>query len=344
MMMRLRLVCLLLVAAAMTLLGACGDDEEAAKKAERTKLVVYSGRAEELVGPLLARFEREAGVDLEVRYGESAELAATLAEEGGNTPADVFYSQDAGALGAVAEAGLLSPLPRPLLERVPPRFSDSGGRWVGVSGRARVVAYSSERLEAGDLPDSIFDFTSPRWKGRIGFPPSNASFQAFVSAMRVAVGDERTRGWLDAIKRNDPTLLENNLQTEEAIAAGEVDVGFVNHYYVYEIGAERPDFPVANHFLRAGDPGALVNAAGVGVLADAGEPAAARRLVEFLLGRSAQEFFAQKTFEYPLVDGVATARGLRPLSQVQGPDIRLGDLGEKLPSTLEMLSEAGLTS
>lgn len=328
----------------MGLLAACGGGQEPTKKAERPKLVVYSGRAEELVGPLLARFERESGVALEVRYGDSAELAATLAEEGDASPADVFFSQDAGALGAVARAGLLSPLPRTLLRRVPPRFIDPEGRWMGISGRARVVAYSTERLDASDLPDSIFDFTAPRWKGRIGFPPSNASFQAFVSAMRVSVGDERTRRWLEDIERNDPTLLENNVQTEEAIAAGEIDVGFVNHYYVYELGAERPDFPVANHFLAAGDPGALVNSAGIGVLADAGGSAPARRLVEFLLGSGAQTYFAEKTFEYPLVDGIAGPRGLRPLAEVEGPDIRLGDLGAKLPSTLEMLSEAGLTS
>ena len=335
----------LLVALAATALGlaACGggggEPEGGAPDAE---LVVYSGRAERLVGPLLRRFERESGIDLQVRYGESAELAATIAEEGDASPADVFFAQDAGALGAVEEAGLLAPLPQPALDRVEPRFRDPEGEWVGTSGRARVVAYSTERLEEEDLPDSIFDFTDRRWRGRLGFPPPNASFQAFVSAMRIEVGDERTRRWLEAIRRNDPTLLENNIQTEEAIAAGEIDVGFVNHYYVFELKAERPDFPVANHFLADGDPGALVNVAGAGVLRGAADAAGARRFVDFLLSRTGQEYFAQQTFEYPLVDGVAPPRGAPPLDSVQGPRVALDQLGAKLPSTLELLDEVGL--
>jgi iron(III) transport system substrate-binding protein len=253
----------------------------------------------------------------------------------------VFWSQDAGALGAVEQEDLLAPMPKPLLDRVPARFRDPRGMWMGVSGRARVVAYSDERLTAAELPDSVFDFTDPKWKGRIGFPPPNASFQAFISAMRLNVGDQRTREWLEDIKRNEPTLLENNIQTEEAIAAGEIDVGFVNHYYVYELKAERRDFPVANHFLRPGDPGALVNVAGVGILKEAADDAAARRFAEFMLSPTAQRYFAHSTYEYPLVDGIEGPEGLRPLGDVQGPEIELGELGGKLRSTLEMLSEVG---
>lgn len=344
-MTRARLLSVLAALALTPLLAACGgDDQGGSGGGSKDKLVVYSGRAEKLVGPLLQRFERESGIELDVRYGESAELAATIAEEGDASPADVLFSQDAGALGAVEQGGLLRPLAAAVLDRVPERFRDPRGVWVGTSGRARVIAYSTKRLKQSELPDSIFDFTDRRWKGRIGFPPPNASFQAFVSAMRIEVGDERTRQWLQAIKRNDPTLLDNNIQTEEAIAAGEIDVGFVNHYYVYELKAERPDFPVANHFLKPGDPGALVNVAGAGILKGAKNPDGARRLVDYLLSRAGQEYFATKTFEYPLVDGVAPPKGLRPLASVHGPDIELGDLGAKLRSTLELLGEVGLSS
>jgi iron(III) transport system substrate-binding protein len=340
---------LLLASALLLALGtvaACGGDDGGGggSQAAEQKLVVYSGRAKALVGPLLADFERRTGVNLDVRYGESAELAATIAEEGDASPADVFFSQDAGALGAVEQEGLLAPMPRPVLERVPARFRDPQGRWVGTSGRSRVVAYSTKRVKRSELPDSIFGFTDPRWKGRIGFPPPNASFQAFVSAMRLSVGDERTRAWLHGIKENEPTLLDNNIQTEEAIARGEIDVGFVNHYYLYELSAEQPGFPVANHFLRAGDPGSLVNAAGVGLVKGSEAAAPARRLVDFLLSRTGQRYFSEKTFEYPLTAGVAPPEGLRSLEDVHGPDIALGRLGGKLRSTLEMLSEAGFAS
>ena len=302
---------------------------------------MYSGRAKKLVGGLLDDFERRSGIDLEVRYGESAELAATIAEEGSSSPADVFFSQDAGALGAVAGEGLLAPLPQGVLGRVDERFRDPAGKWVGTSGRARVVAYSTKRVKAAELPGSIFEFTDPKWKGRIGLPPSNASFQAFVSAMRIDVGDERTRGWLEAIKRNEPKLLENNIQTEEAIDAGEIDVGFVNHYYLYELRAERPGFAVDNHFLEAGDPGSLVNVAGAGVLKDADNADGAAKLIDFLLSAQGQRFFSDKTFEYPLLPGADPPAGLRPLEAVQGPKVALGELGGKLRSTLELLSDTG---
>ena len=323
-----------LIAAGCGSTGGGGDDDP-------RRLTVYSGRAEELVGPLYERFERATGIQVDARYGDSAELAATIAEEGGNSPAEVFFAQDAGALGAVAAEGRLRPLPPALLERVDPRFRDPEGRWVGVSGRARVVAYDTRRLEPAQLPDTIFAFTDRRWRQRIGLAPTNASFQAFVSAMRLSVGDERALAWLKGIKANQAVLLENNIQTLEAIARGEVEVGFVNHYYLYELRSERGrNFPVENHYTRPGDPGSLVNVSGVGLLADSPE---ARRFAEFLLDVEGQRFFATDTEEYPLVDGVRPDEQLRPLDQVQGPDVSLGQLGAKLPSTVELIREAGLT-
>ena len=328
----------LLLALAALALSACGGGDDA-------DLTVYSGRAETLVGDLYKQFEEDAGLEVEVRYGDSAELAATISEEGENSPADVFYSQDAGALGAVANDNLFAPLPAALVNRVEMRFRDDARRWVGVSARARVLAYSTERLEPGDLPKSVFDLTGERWKGKLGIAPPNASFQAFVSAMRIDVGDARTREWLEAIDANDPKLFENNIQAVEAIANGEIDAALVNHYYLYELRRERgDDIPVANHFFRTGDPGALVNTAGVGVLKAGDHQENARRLAEYLLSKEGQTYFAEKTAEYPLAAGVKPGPELRPLAQVQGPFIDLGLLGEKLPSTLEMIEEAGLTN
>ena len=162
--------------------------------------------------------------------------------------------------------------------------------------------------------------------------------------MRLEVGDARTRRWLEDIKKNDPVLLENNIQTEEAIASGEIDVGFVNHYYVYELRAERPDFPVANHFLRAGDPGSLVNVAGVGILKSSGDSENARRFAEYLLSEAGQRYFAEKTFEYPLVAGSDAPKGLPAIDDLHGPSIALDALGAKLKSTLELLSDVGFST
>src|ERR671911_1141827 len=288
----MRKVMVLAVAALLGVAAGCGGDDDAA--GEDDKLVVYSGREEELVEPLFERFEEETGIDVEVRYGDSAELAATIAEEGENSPADVFFAQDPGSLGAVEQEGMLAELPQKLLDRVEPRFRDPEGHWIGTSGRVRVVAYNTDLLSEDDLPDSILGFTDPRWRGKIGSPPTNASFQAFVTAMRLTLGDDQTRDWLEGIKANQPKLYDKNLPTVEAVGRGEIEVGFVNHYYLFLAKEEDPDLPVANHYLGAGDPGALVSVAGVAVLADAEHGDAAERFVEFLLSEEGQRFYAEE--------------------------------------------------
>jgi iron(III) transport system substrate-binding protein len=305
---------------------------------------VYSGREEELVAPLFDMFERETGIDVEVRYGESAELAATIAEEGDNSPADVFFAQDPGSLGAVERA--LEPLSDDILGRVPERFRDADGRWVGTSGRVRVIAYNTEALAEDDVPDSVFELTDPRWKGKIGIAPTNASFQAFVTAMRLSTGEERTRDWLERLKANEPKTYEKNTPIVEAVAAGEIELGLVNHYYLYVVKEEQPDAPVANHFLERGDPGALVSAAGAGVLNSTDDPPAAERFVEFLLSDEGQRFYteAAEEAEYPLVAGIRPRQDLPPLAQLEGPDVELTSLGPELERTLELLNELGYTS
>jgi iron(III) transport system substrate-binding protein len=334
-----RPLALLLALACIVPVAGCGGDDTSRGGEGEPQLTIYSGRNEKLVGKLIGRFERETGLNVKVRYGDSAELAATIAEEGPNSPADVFFAQDAGALGAVEDQ--LATLPKSVTAKIPERFRDPRGRWSGTSARARVVAYSTERVKEAQLPDSVFDYTGSRWKGKVGFAPPNASFQAFVSAMRLDVGDARTRRWLEAMKRNEPKLYDNNIQTVEAIARGEVDVGFVNHYYLYELRRERPDLPVNNFYLRRGDPGALVNTAGTGILESAEHRPEAERFVRFLQGKEAQTYFAEETFEYPLAAGVKPVKGLRPLPQVIGPGFALGELGGELRSTLRMLDEVG---
>jgi len=305
-------------------------------------LVVYSGRNEELVGPIIERFEEESGIDVEVRYGDTAELAATILEEGENSPADVFFSQDAGALGALADEGRLSPLPEDVLNRVEERFRDPNGQWVGISGRARVVAYNTEALSEEDLPDSILDFTDPEWEGRIGWAPTNGSFQAFVTALRLIEGEDAAREWLEGIQANDPRVYENNLAILEGVVSGEIDVGFVNHYYLFQLRQERGgDIPAANYYLQNGDPGALVNVAGIGVLNTSDNAAEAEEFLEFMLSEEAQRYFADETFEYPLIEGVPPNEELVPLSEIEAPNVDLGDLDD-LEGTLDLLRETGV--
>lgn len=304
-------------------------------------LVVYSGRSEGLVGPILAEFESQTGVDLDVRYGDTAELAATILEEGGASPADVFFGQDAGALGALAADGRLAEVPAELLAAVDPRFRSPDGHWVGITGRARVAAYDTRELGPEDLPDSVLGFTDASWKGRLGWVPTNGSFQAFVTALRQIEGEDGAKAWLEGMVANEPKVYEGNGAALEAVRAGEIDVALINHYYLFQAQAEAgEDYPVANHFFPGGDAGALVNVAGTGILATAPNPAAAEALVAFLLGEQAQTYFATETFEYPLTTGVPADPDLPDLADIEAPDIDLSDLAD-LQGTLSLLQEVG---
>jgi iron(III) transport system substrate-binding protein len=324
-------------------LAACGGDGSGSGDGT---LTIYSGREEELVGPLFEKFEQASGTTVEVRYGDSAELAATIAEEGDNSPADVFFAQDPGSLGAVEERGQLAELDESVIERVPERFRDPDGRWVGTSGRVRVIAYNAEELSASEVPDSVFDLTNPKWKGKIGFPPTNASFQAFVTAMRLTQGEGRTRRWLQGIKANDPKLYEKNTPVVEAVAAGEIQLGLVNHYYLYLVKEENPEAPVANHYPPGDDPGALVSVAGAGILESSDSKDAGQEFVDYLLSEDGQRFYVEEAeeAEYPLIDGVEPKEGLPPLDSIEGPDVELSQFGRELERTLELLNEVGFTT
>lgn len=331
-----RLTAVCAAAALLATAAGCGNPEDDAG------LVIYSGRNENLVKPLLEDMEKAIGTTIAVRYGDSAEMAAQIQEEGDRTKAGLFFSQDAGALGALSTKGLLKKLPQSSLDKVDPSFRGGAGDWVGTSGRVRVLAYHPGQVRK--VPDSVHDLTKPEWKGKVGYVPTNASFQAFVTGMRVLEGDDATRTWLRGLKANEPKVYENNLKVLDGVGQGEVALGLVNHYYWYEQVAEKGEDKVGAkiHFLPGGDPGSLVNAAGVGILKGSDQTAAAQKAVDFLLSGKAQKYFADDTKEYPLAAGVtSTVEDLPALESLDAPKIDLGKL-ESLQETLKMLQDVGM--
>jgi iron(III) transport system substrate-binding protein len=315
---------------------------EATSETLNSGLTIYSGRNEELIGELIKQYQDQTGVTVNVKYGDTAELAATILEEGDNSPADLFFAQDAGALGALAKEDRLAALPDEILNKVDQRFRSAEGEWVGVSGRARVVVFNTKTLTETDLPASILEFTDPKWKGRLGWAPTNGSFQAFVTALRVLEGEDKARQWLEGIKANEPKVYEGNGAIVKAVGAGEIDAGFVNHYYVFrEIKEQGEGFGARNYFLKDGDPGALVNVAGAGILKTSKNPVAAGNFVNFLLSPTAQQYFSEKTYEYPLIQGVEPNAALPALSEIQTPNLDLSKLDD-LQGTLKLLQDVGI--
>ena len=305
-------------------------------------LVVYSGRSESLVGPIIEQFREATGIDVSTKYGGTGEIAATILEEGNNSPADVFFAQDPGGLGAVAQADMFSVLPGDVTGLVPDWAQSPAGLWVGISGRARTLVYNTERLSQEDLPTSIFDLTDPKWKGRLGWAPTNGSFQAMVTAMRVLWGEEKTTEWLEGIKANEPGIYPKNTPQVAAAAAGEIDVGLVNHYYLHRFLQEEGDaFGARNYHPTAGGPGGLVMVAGAGILKTSQNRDNAEKFLKFMLSTVGQQYFAGQTYEYPLVEGVKTNRLLTPIEEINKPDVDMADLAD-LEGTQRLLRELGI--
>ncbi|MEY4962382.1 MAG: hypothetical protein RLZZ249_1079 [Actinomycetota bacterium] len=338
--MKKSLVALLALVTAISLAGcapAIESTESASETAQSEPLVVYAGRSEELVQPLIDQFTAETGIEVEVRYAGSAELAAQILEEGDNSPADIFFAQDAGALGAVSKAGLLKTLDEGIRGLVSPEYGAKDGSWIGVSGRVRVLSYNPDTVT--ELPKSVFDLANPEYKGRVGIAPTNASFQAFVTAMRVIEGEAKTLAWLEAMKVNG-VVYEKNGAILDAVEAGEIDLGLINHYYWFakakEVGVENLKSKIAQ--FESQDVGNLRNVAGVGILSD--NPSA-KIFVEYLLSEKGQCYFVEQTGEYPLVEGIDLVEGLVPLSDIPAPEFDLNDL-DALEATLELIRQAGL--
>ncbi|NDK30593.1 iron ABC transporter substrate-binding protein [Nesterenkonia haasae] len=342
---------LAVAAASALVLTACGNDEETtngngangAEGAEAQSLVLYSGRNEELIQPLIDQFQDETGIDVEVRFGETAELAAQLLEEGEDTPADVFLAQDAGALGAVAQEGMFADLDQDLLDRVPELYRDDADTWVGVSGRLRTLIYNTDLVDESELPNTVEDLTGPEFEGRVGIAPTNASFQAFVTAFRVAEGEDAAQDWLEQMTENDPQYREGNGPIVSEVLDGALEMGLVNHYYLYaqaeERGVDPEDLPAANHLFGDGDVGALMNVAGAGILNE--DSAAAVELLEYFLSEEGQQYFVEETSEYAMVDGLDAPAGLPDLDELDVPDIDLNQLDD-LETTIQMITEAGM--
>ena len=349
-----------LVAVIALLAVACGGDDDATTDETATapatqattapattapkpsgSITVYSGRSEALVKPIIEQFSKDTGITVDVKYSGTDALAALLVEEGSKSPADVYFSQDGGALGAVKNAGLLETLPESITSAVPAQYRAKDNTWVGISGRSRVVVYNPDLVPAGDLPASYKQLTDPKWKGKVGWAPSNASFQTFITAVREIEGEAAAKTWLDSMAANDVKTYANNGAIVTAVAAGEISAGLVNHYYLWGFVKDQGEgFKAKNHYLGAGDPGALVNVAGAAVLKSSKNKPAAEAFVKYLLEKTAQEYFAKETFEYPLISGVAPDSRIKALSELKPPAIELSNLDD-LAGTLALLRSTG---
>jgi iron(III) transport system substrate-binding protein len=313
---------------------SCGGDSRV--------LTIYAGRSQNLVQPLLEQFSKDTGIHIQVRYGDGTDLALGILEEGDNSPADVYYGQDVGSLGALRDEGRLQELPDSILEKVPPAFRSPDGVWVGISGRARVIVYNTDKINPATLPKSALDYTNPEWRGRVGFVPRSDGFPEFVTALRHVRGEEFARSWLTALRNNNARAYANNIAALTAVANGEIDVAYLNHYYLYRFLKEQGEgFKARNYYFENGDLGGLFVVSGAAVLDTAKNKADAERFIEYLLSPAAQKYFTDNTYEYPMVSGVPPGANLPPLNTLKAPEIDLSDLSD-LKGSLDLMRAAGV--
>ncbi|MCQ3813421.1 MAG: extracellular solute-binding protein [Acidimicrobiia bacterium] len=316
---------------------ACGNDS-----ATTDRITLYSGRSEELIAPLIDDFTADSGIEVDVRYGDSAELALLIQTEGDNTPADVFISQSPGALGFLAGENRLSPLSDELTARVDAGFAASDRTWVGLTGRVRVLVYNSNLVDPADLPTSVLDLTDPSYRGQVGVAPANGSFQDFVTAMRNELGDLAARNWLEGMAAIESPNYPKNSAIVEAVGRGEIPMGLVNHYYNLRALEADPSVASRNHFFSVDDIGSLVVVTAGAVLSTSDASTASESLLNFLLSDDAQTTFAEQTQEYPLVAGTAAPAGLPSLQGYAAQTIDYDLLGDGLLGTIELIRESGI--
>ena len=316
------------------LAGSCGGSDDV--------VTVYSGRTSNLIGPLLEYFAESTGIDVEVRYGESADLALLIDQEGDRSPADIFISQSPGAVGFLAGKGKLRPIGDEVLSKVSREFRNANGLWVGVSARVRVIVYNRHLVDPSELPGSVFELTEERFLDRVAVAPANGSFQDFVTAMRETHGDDATLAWLEGLVANEARTYANNTSIVQAVGRGDVPMGLVNHYYNLRAKAEDPGVASENYYFPARNIGSLMIVTAIGVLATTDDPELADRLVEFMLSEPAQRFYSENTFEYPLAAGVEPSSGLPPLAAIGVATYDFDQLGGGLKRTKELIDESGL--
>ncbi|MGH9054364.1 MAG: extracellular solute-binding protein [Acidimicrobiales bacterium] len=325
------------------LLAACGG--AGGGRPGQVTITLYNGQHPQTTHALVAAFERQTGIHVEVRDGDEGALAQEIAEEGSSTPADVFYSENSPALMFLQGKGLLAPIESSTLTQVPARYDSPGGDWVGVSARVSVLVYNTSQLPASQVPSSVLDLADPRWKGKLALAPTETDFEPVVTSIAKLRGRSAALAWLKGVKANASAHIEPDNETVTSdVNKGRAALGLIDHYYWFRLAAEvgPANMHSAIAYFAPGDPGYVLDVSGAGVLKSSRHAAAAQRLVAFLVSAAGQrDLAASDSFEYPLRPGVAAHPGLKPFGQLRPAPVTVADLGDG-SEALRLLQQAQL--
>jgi iron(III) transport system substrate-binding protein len=335
--MRRTVTVALVTALAATMAAACGDDV-----GKNGTITLYNAQHEDLIKLMVAGFEKETDIKVNIRSGPDFTLANQIVQEGASSPADVFVTENSPAMSLVDSNGGFAKVDEATLAQVPPQFVPSSKNWTGFAARSTVLAYNKQQLTTDKLPVSLLDLEKPEWQGKFGAAVAGADFQAIVSAVLATQGEARAVAWIDGLKRN-ARVYPNNRAVLKAVDTGEIQAGVIYHYYWYkdraESGASSGNTELK--FFTGKDPGGFLSISGAGVLSSSKQQDKAQMLVKYLTGKEGQQILADSNaLEYSIASGVAANSKLRPLSELDPPVIDVATLNG--PKVVELMRNAGL--
>ena len=349
--------CLTAVLILMFLVSACGATPAATEPSAATEpageapvselsgeLVIYSGRSEPLLQPVIDAFKaRYPNVDVLLKAGSNSELANALIEEQGNPQADLFITTELFTVQALAQQGIFQSYKPVGADQLPAEFLGEDNLWTGLTRRARVIIYNADLVAQEELPTSIFDLTDPKWQGQIAAAGStNGSMQAQIAAMRQLIGEEETEAWLNDLLANDLTFFGGHTDVRKAVGAGEFQLGLVNHYYYHLQKAEGSNVGIIYPDQGDDQVGLITNATAAAVVNGAPHVETAQAFMDFLVSPEGQKLFAELNYEYPLLPGVELHSDVQPLENFRLADVDIVAAAQDFDTTFELMERVGL--
>lgn len=306
-------------------------------------LLIYNGQHKQTGAAAAAAFKKATGVNVQLRKGSSSQLANLIMEEGGKSPADIFYSEETPSLAALSQKGLLARIDPSTIASLPGNYHSKKDDWIALSARVRVVAYNKARLKPADLEPSILNYATQRWAGKVGFVPTSGAFQEQIVAIVKLNGREATLKWLQGLKKYGK-VYNNNSAALNGVERGEVEAALINNYYWYALAKEKgvENMKSALNYVGHKDAGALITFSGIGILKSSPKQKLAQQFVAYLASAQGQEAIINDVAEYPVNASIKSPFDLRPFNSLNPPDVSPADLGDA-HEAIELLREAGLS-
>lgn len=308
------------------------------------ELVLYSGRKTKLMRPVLRAFERDTGIRVIMKAASAAALVNQLLEEKTSPKADVFVTLYAPILNRLATEQILAPYESAATRKIPSAFKADDKRWVGVTARLRVIMYNTKLIRRVDVPTTIAELAAPKWRGKIGITRvGNNSMQGHLTVLYKLLGPAKTKAFMTGLARNGGRVFKGHTGVRKAVARGEFPLGLVNHYYYFLQKAEGSPVGVVYPDQKVGQMGAVLTITGTGIVQGARNRASAERFVDYLLTPKAQQIYADTNYEFPILPGVKSGRGVPPLESLRVNNYPQGSLtAAEFDEMLKLAQQAGM--